>query len=151
MPVLYYDIARYWKLEGELDLKFLPLHELLAQADFISIHIPLNEKTRGLIGENELRIMKKSTILINTSRGPIIDETALIKALKEGWIAGAGLDVYEREPISPDNLLLTLENVVLTPHLGGGTKECEGRIVRAAVEDTIRVLKDEKPLYPVKP
>jgi len=151
MPVHYYDIVRYRELEEELDLRFLPIQELLAQADFISIHIPLTEKTRGLIGEKELKTMKKSAILINTSRGPVVEEKALIKALKEGWIAGAGLDVYEKEPISPDNPLLTLDNAVLTPHIGGATKECEERIVNAAVENTIRVLKAEKPLYPVTP
>lgn len=151
MPLLYYDIARYRELEEELDLRFLPIHELLAQADFVSIHIPLTERTRGLIGEKELKTMKKSAILINTSRGPVVDERALIRALKGGWIAGAGLDVYEKEPMSPDNPLLTLDNVVLTPHIGGATKECEERIANAAVENTIRVLKGEKPLYPVTP
>ena len=98
MSVLYYDILRYVDLERELDVKFLPLSEVLAQADFVSIHIPLTEKTRRLIGENELRSMKRGAFLINTSRGPVVDEMALVKALKEGWIAGAGLDVYERDP-----------------------------------------------------
>lgn len=151
MPILYYDVVRYRELEEELDLRFLPLHDLLAQADFISIHTPLTENTRGLIGEKELKTMKKNAILINTSRGPVIDEKALTKALKGEWIAGAGLDVYEREPLDPDNPLLKLDNVVLTPHIGGGTEECQQRIVNAAVDNTVRVLKGEKPLYPVTP
>jgi len=149
MDVLYYDILRYRKLEEELDLKFLPLTLLLSQADFISIHTPLTETTRRLIGERELRTMKKSAILINTSRGPVMDEKALIKALQKGWIAGAGLDVHENEPIKPNNPLLQLDNVVLTPHIGGGTKECGERIVMTAVENTCRVLKGGRPLYHV--
>ena len=149
MTLLYHDIVRNKALEEELDIQFLPLDVLLSQADFVSIHSPLTEKTRGLISEKELKTMKSSAILINTSRGPVVTETALIKALTEGWIACAGLDVYENEPIHPDSLLLTLDNVVLTPHLGAGTRECNERVVSAAVENTIRVLKGEKPLYPV--
>lgn len=149
IDVLYYDVIRYRKLEEELDLTFRPLTELLAQADFISIHTPLTAKTRRLIGEKELRTMKKSAILINTSRGPVLDEEALIKALQEEWIGGAGLDVHENEPIKPNNPLLQLDNVVLTPHIGGGTKECAERIVMTAVENTFRVLKGGRPLYQV--
>ncbi len=149
MDVLYYDVLRYSRLEEELDLTFCPLIELLSQADFISIHTPLTEKTRGLIGEKELRTMKKSAILINTSRGPVVDEKALIQALKEGAIAGAGLDVHENEPITPDSPLLQMDNVVLTPHIGGGTKECAERIVMTAVENTCRVLEGRRPLYQV--
>jgi glyoxylate reductase len=157
MTLLYTDIVRYRDLEEELDVQFLPLDSLLPQADFISLHTPLSEKTRGLIGEKEFKNMKPSAILINTSRGPVVDEAALVRALTEGWIAYAGLDVYENEPmdvyenepIRPDSPLLTLDNVVLTPHLGAGTRECNERVVSAAVENTIRVLKGEKPLYPV--
>jgi glyoxylate reductase len=149
MKILYTDVVRFRALEEELDVQFLPLDTLLSQADFVSIHTPLTEKTRGLIGEKELKTMKPSAILINTSRGPVVDEVALIKALTEGWIAGAGLDVFANEPINPDSSLLTLDNVVLTPHLGAGTRECNERVVSTAVENTIRVLKGEKPLYPV--
>jgi glyoxylate reductase len=149
MTLLYCDVVRYRALEEELDVQFLPLDVLLSRADFISLHSPLTEKTRGLIGEKELKTMKPSAILINTSRGPVVDEAALITALTERWIAGAGLDVYANEPIRPDSPLLTLDNVVLTPHLGAGTRECNERVVSTAVENTIRVLKGEKPLYPV--
>jgi phosphoglycerate dehydrogenase-like enzyme len=149
MTLLYNDIVRYRTLEEELDIQFLPLDALLSQADFVSIHTPLTKETRGLIGEKELKTMKPSAILINTSRGPVVDEAVLVTALTEGWIACAGLDVYENEPIHPDSPLLTLGNVVLTPHIGAGTRECNERVVSAAVENTIRVLKGEKPLYPV--
>jgi len=149
MRLVYTDIVRYRALEDELAVHFLPLDALLSQADFVSLHTPLTEGTRGLMGETELRAMKPSAILINTSRGPVVDEAALIQALTEGWIAGAGLDVYEHEPIRLESPLLTLENVVLTPHLGGGTRECNERVVAAAVDNTIRVLKGEVPLYSV--
>lgn len=95
------------------------LEGVLKQADFVSIHCPLTKETRHLIGERELRLMKPKALLINTARGPVIDESALVRALQEGWIAGAGLDVLETEPPAKDNPLLKLENVVITPHLGG--------------------------------
>lgn len=149
MVVSYHDVIRNNKLEYQLGLKFLNFHQLLTQSDFISIHTPLTENTKGLIGEKELKMMKKTTIIINTSRGPVINEKALVMALKEGWIAGAGLDVFENEPIKIDNPLLKLDNVVLTPHIGGGTIECERRVVKTAIENTILVLKGKVPLYAV--
>ena len=94
------------------------LDELLDQSDFVSLHVPLVEGTRHLIGEPELRRMKPEAILINTARGPVIDESALIRALRENWIAAAGLDVLETEPMALDNALCRLDNVVLTPHIG---------------------------------
>jgi glyoxylate reductase len=149
MDVFYYDVIRKNLLEHQLGLKFLNLTQLLTQTDFISIHTPLTENTKGLIGKKELKMMKKTAILINTSRGPVINEKALIMALEEGWIAGAGLDVFEEEPIKNDNPLLKLDNVVLTPHIGGGTIECERRVVKTAIENTILVLKGKDPLYSV--
>lgn len=140
MRILYHDLIRKIELEEQLALEYQPLNQLLAEADFISIHIPLTKETRGLIGEEEFRVMKKSAILINTSRGPIIDEEALYRALKDRRIAAAGLDVFEDEPIKPENPLLALDNVVLTPHLGGSTKECD----MLAVENAIQVLRGEK-------
>jgi D-3-phosphoglycerate dehydrogenase / 2-oxoglutarate reductase len=95
------------------------LRDLLAESDFVSIHCPLTAETRHLIGERELRLMKPTAVLLNTSRGPVIDEPALVRALREGWIAAAGLDVLEDEPPAPDNPLLKLDNVVLTPHVAG--------------------------------
>jgi len=99
------------------------LHDLLAESDFVSLHCPLTSETRHLIGERELRRMKSTAILVNTSRGPVVDEPALIRALSEGWIAGAGLDVFEQEPIALDNPLLLLDNAVLSPHVAGYSDE----------------------------
>jgi D-3-phosphoglycerate dehydrogenase len=95
------------------------LYNLLAESDYVSLHCPLTAETRHLIGERELRLMKPTAVLLNTSRGPVIDEAALVRALREGWIAAAGLDVLEKEPPALDNPLLGLDNVVLTPHVAG--------------------------------
>lgn len=118
-----------------LGVKLVSFDVLLQESDFVSVNCPLNEETRGLIGERELRLMKPSAYLINTARGPIVNERAIIKALQENWIAGAALDVLEQEPVNPDNPLLELDNVVLAPHaigwtdemfLGNGTWDCLG-------------------------
>jgi phosphoglycerate dehydrogenase-like enzyme len=110
------------------------LPELLERSDFVSLHCPLTGETHHLIGEKELRLMKPASLLINTARGPVVDEAALIRALQEGWIAGAGLDVFEQEPLSRDNPLLQQENVVLTPHIGGYADQFYERMWRASVE-----------------
>jgi D-3-phosphoglycerate dehydrogenase len=101
---------------ADVSVKLVDLDTVLTESDFLCITCPLNEETRHLIGEEELKKMKKTAFLINAARGPIVDEAALIKALREGWIPGAGLDVFEREPISPDNPLLKMDNVILSPH-----------------------------------
>ncbi|MCL5996167.1 MAG: NAD(P)-binding domain-containing protein [Chloroflexi bacterium] len=142
MRVLYYDIARKPNLERELHVEYRALEPLLAESDIVSILVPLNDATRGMIGEKQLRLMKKDAILVNTARGAIIDEPMLCRALQERWIAAAGLDVLVDEPIKPGNPLLTLDNVVLAPHLGGSTKECD----LVLVENTIRVLQGQEPL-----
>lgn len=147
ITVLYYDVVRNVKAEAELGLKYGSLDDLLSSADIISIHTPLTAKTTALIGEGELKRMKKTAILINTSRGPVVDEKAVYRALKEGWIAGAGLDVFEREPTDPNNPLLSLDNVVYTPHIASSTVECRYRMSMASADNTIWVLKGEKPLY----
>jgi phosphoglycerate dehydrogenase-like enzyme len=109
--------------------------ELLARADAVTIHLVLGERTRGLIGERELARMKPTAFLVNTSRGPIVDEAALAAALRKGTIAGAGIDVYGSEPIAPDHPLLAAPNTVLTPHLGYVTRESYSAYFRGAVED----------------
>ena len=109
--------------------------ELLARSDVVTIHLVLSERTRGLIGERELARMKPTAFLVNTSRGPIVDETALAAALGKGTIAGAGIDVYDAEPIAPDHPLLAAPNTVLTPHLGYVTREGYSAYFRGAVED----------------
>lgn len=121
------------------------LSELFAESDYISLHCALTEKTRHLIGERELRSMKKSAILLNTSRGPVIDETALVQALREGWIAAAGLDVFEQEPPAPDNPLLQMDNVVVTPHVAGYSYDGITIRWRASVETAIALARGETP------
>jgi phosphoglycerate dehydrogenase-like enzyme len=109
--------------------------EVLARSDVLSIHLVLSDRTRGLVGERELRAMKPTAVIINTSRGPIIDESALVQALTEGWIAGAGLDVYDREPLPVNHPLRSLPNTVLTPHLGYVTDDCYEVFFRDIAED----------------
>ena len=107
----------------DVNVKLVDMDTVLAESDFLTISCLLNEKTRHLIREKELRKMKKTAFLINTARGPIVDQAALIKALQEGWIRGAGLDVFEQEPIPPDNPLLQMDNAIVTPHALGWTDE----------------------------
>lgn len=116
------------------------LEDLLARSDVVSIHLRLSERSQRLIGRRELRLMKPTAYLINTSRGAIVDETALVEALRHRRIAGAGLDVYEREPITPDNPLLQLDNVVCTPHIGFVTRETYEQMVGGAVENILNYL-----------
>jgi D-3-phosphoglycerate dehydrogenase len=137
MNVLAYDPYVSAEEMSKYGVTAATLPELLTQSDFVSLHCPLTSETRHLVGEKELRLMKPSSLLINTSRGPVIDETALIRALKEGWIAGAGLDVFEQEPVARDNPLLQQENVVLTPHIGGYADQFYERMWRASVETVI--------------
>ncbi|MCY0867992.1 MAG: D-2-hydroxyacid dehydrogenase [Desulfurococcus sp.] len=127
MNILYYNLSRREDLEKELNAKFVDLETLLRESDVVTIHVPLTPETHHLINEERLKLMKKTAIIINTSRGQVIDTKALVKALKEGWIAGAGLDVYEEEPLPENHPLLELENVVLTPHIGASTVEAQER------------------------
>jgi len=144
MKVIYTDEKKNERLEHKLWAKKVPLSNLLKESDFISIHVPLMKSTHHLIGEKELKMMKKTAILLNTARGPIIDETALIKALKEHWIFGAGLDVYEHEPkISAE--LKKLDNVILQPHTGSGTVETRTKMALMAAENLIEGLKGNIP------
>lgn len=131
MEILYYDISRNKKVEEELGAKYTSIDDLLRNADIVSIHVPLTPETKHMINEERLKLMKRTAILINTARGAVIDEGALVKALKEGWIAGAGLDVYEVEPLPGDHPLTKLDNVVLTSHIGASTLEAQ---TRASVE-----------------
>jgi glyoxylate reductase len=136
------------ELVAELEARRLDLDELLASSDVISLHCPLTEETRHLIGARELALMKPTATLVNTARGPVVDEAALAAALREGRIAGAGLDVYEREPeIEPG--LLNLENVVLTPHLGSATVETRTAMAELAARNAIAALRGEELLTPI--
>jgi glyoxylate reductase len=144
MKVIYTDEQRNEQLERKLEAKKVPLSYLLKESDFVSIHVPLTKATYHLIGEKELKMMKKTAILLNTARGPIIDEAALITALKEHWIFGAGLDVYEHEPkISKE--LKKLNNVILQPHTGSGTIETRTKMALMAAENLIEGLKGNIP------
>jgi lactate dehydrogenase-like 2-hydroxyacid dehydrogenase len=144
MKVLYFDEKNNDILDKELDAKKVNLQELLKQSDFVSLHVPLIKSTYHLISQKELKIMKKSAILINTSRGPIIDEKALVKTLKEKWIFGAGLDVYENEPIISEELI-KLDNVVLQPHSASATINSRTNMGLLAAKNMIAGLKGEIP------
>jgi len=137
MRTLYYDVMRRPDLEKTLGLEFADLDTLLQKSDFVSIHVPLMKKTYHLIDEQKLKLMKKTACLINNSRGPIVDEKALYKALTEGWIAGAALDVFEHEPASVDNPLLKLDNVVVAPHISSSSHETRSRMAEMVAENLI--------------
>lgn len=150
MNILYVDERVNTTLENKLGARKVELIELLKKSDFISIHVPLIEDTYHLISEGELKIMKNTAVLINTSRGPVVDEKALIKALKEKWIFGAGLDVYEHEPeISED--LKKLDNVILQPHSASATFETRSKMAIIAAENMIAGLKGELPPNCINP
>ena len=121
MNVIYYSRTRKPELEERYGLKYVEPHTLLSSADFISLHIPLTPETRHYIGERELRMMKPTAILINLARGPVVDPKALYAALSEKWIQAAALDVTDPEPILPDDPLLALENLIITPHIGSAS------------------------------
>ena len=125
MDVVVYDPYLAADRVDERHLHLVSLDRLIESADVITLHVPLNAETRGLIGESTLARMKKGAFVLNVSRGGVVDETALAEALNNGRIAGAGLDVYEHEPLSPDSPLLDAPNLVLTPHLGASTKEAQ--------------------------
>ena len=144
MNILYWSPRRKHDLERDLGVQFVPLDELLQRSDFVSLHSPLREETRGQIGARELSLMKPTAFLINTSRGPIVDELALVEALKHGQIAGAGLDVFEREPaVTP--ALLEMGNVVLTPHLGSAVVETRDALANAVADNIVALIEGRRP------
>lgn len=151
MRILYYDEKRTPELESELGVEYADMETVLRESDFITVHVPLTETTRNLIGEKQLNLMKKTAILVNTSRGPVVDEYALYKALKEERIAGAGLDVFKIEPIEMSNPLLTLDNIVLLPHIGSASVETRTKMAVVAVENAIATLKGKVPPNLVNP
>jgi glyoxylate reductase len=122
----------------------VPLEELLSEADFVSLHVPLNEETRGLIGESELQRMKPTAVLVNTARGEIVDTDALVRALREGWIAGAGLDVTDPEPLPADHPLLETRRAVVTPHIGSASRRTRELMADMAVDNLLAALRGER-------
>ena len=146
MKVLYADSVRLTTEEEKgLGIEYRSLDDLLRESDFVSVHTPLTPDTRHLINAAKLKIMKPSAILINTSRGAVIDEEALVIALQEHWIAGAGLDVFEKEPIDPKNPLLALDNVVIIPHMGSATTQTRSAMSELAARNLLAVLRGTPP------
>jgi len=150
MEILYAGRSRKEDAEEEFGARYLELDELLRESDFLSIHTPLTEETTHLIGAEELEKMKPDAVLVNTSRGPLVDEAALADGLENRRIFAAGLDVYEEEPkVHPK--LLELENVVLAPHIGSASIETRDKMAATAGEDLRAVLRGEQPENPVNP
>jgi len=150
MKVITYDPFMKEKIEQTKGVEYRELDGLLKKSDFITLHCPLTKETHHLIGGKELEMMKPTAILINTSRGPVVDERALVSALKSGKIAGAGLDVYEREPhLSPG--LTRLDNVVLLPHIGSLTKDTREQMAVVAAKNAIAMLRRKRPPNIVNP
>lgn len=145
MQTLYYDVARKPELEEDLGVEYVELDKLFIKSDFISLHVPLTKSTYHLINEKKLKLMKKTAYLINNSRGPVVDENALYKALITGQIAGAGLDVFEQEPTSIGNPLLELENVVVAPHISSASYETRSRMAEMAAENLVAFFEDRVP------
>jgi len=149
MKVLYYDVNRNENFEKEFGASYLPLEDLLKQSDFVSIHVPLLDSTRHLINAENLKLMKPSAYLVNTSRGPVIDEAALAYALANKVIKGAALDVFEFEPkITPE--LLQLDNIILTPHIASATEETRSKMSDLAATNIIEALEGRTPPNLVK-
>jgi len=151
MKILYYDVIPRPELERELGAKRIDLGTLLSESDFISVHVPLMKATYHLINAEKLKLMKKTAYLINNSRGPVIDENALYEALKEGRIAGAALDVFEQEPTSVGNPLLTLDNVVVAPHISSASHETRSKMAEMVAENLIAFFEGRTPPNLVNP
>ena len=146
MEVSYHNRSRKVEVEKEFGISYKPMDELLSESDFVILLTPLTDKTHHLMGDREFSLMKKNAILINASRGPVVDEKAIIKALHEKRIAGAGLDVFEKEPIEEDNPLLQMDNVVLSPHIAAGTQRTYDDLAWNAARCMVRILEGEEPV-----
>lgn len=149
MKILYYDHRRKPELENAWGIRYAPFDELLSRADFITLHVNLTAHSTKLIGPRELSLMKPTAILINTSRGPVVDTEALYQALKQGRLAHAALDVTDPEPLPPDHPLLSLPNVTITPHIASASVATRTRMVMMAVENLRAGLSGHKLPYPV--
>jgi len=151
MKILYYDVIPRPEIERDFGAKRVDLDTLLRESDFVCLHVPLMKETFHLINEEKLRLMKKTAYLINNARGPVVDEKALYKALKKGWIAGAGLDVFEQEPTPMDNPLLKLDNVVVAPHISSASYETRSQMAEMVADNLIAFFQKKKPPNLVNP
>ncbi len=151
MPVIYHSHSPKPAVEARFGARYRSLRALLQEADFICLTLPLTAETQGLIGAEQFALMRTDSIFINISRGKVVDEAALIHALQQGQIRGAGLDVFEREPLDPASPLLTLDNVVATPHIGSATIETREAMARCAVDNLLAALDGQRPPNLVNP
>jgi phosphoglycerate dehydrogenase-like enzyme len=150
MKVIAYDPPLRELIEKTRGVTYSELDDLLRESDFVSIHCPLTQETQHLVGERELGLMKPTAILINAARGPIVDEKALVSALKQKRIAAAGLDVFEKEPkLTPG--LTKLDNVVLLPHIGSATQDTRGQMAVVAAKNAVAMLRGQRPKNIVNP
>jgi len=147
MRVIAYDPYVSQAVADDYGVQMVDLDTLCRESDFISCHSPLNKQTWHMMGEAQFRLMKPTTLFVNTGRGPVVDEAALIRALREGWIAGAGLDVMEKEPPSPDNPLLQMSNVIVTPHIASASDRASVERARWMGIEMGRVLTGKWPLH----
>ncbi len=144
MRILYNDVRRYPEME-ELGAQYVSLEDLFRESDVVTLHVPLTPETTNMVNERLLRMMKRTAILVNTARGKVIDIDALYRALKEGWIAGAGLDVYPQEPLDPNHPITKLPNVVLAPHIGSATHETRARMAELVLQNLEAFLRGQEP------
>ena len=152
MQVLAHDPHVSAEKAAQLGVKMVgSLAELLPQCDVVSLHCELNDETRGMIGETQLKLMKQAAFLVNTSRGKVVQQAALVKALSEDWIAGAALDVFEEEPLPPDCALFALPNLILSPHIAGLSNDALYQLAHSAVNQLIAGLRGEQPAHLVNP
>jgi glyoxylate reductase len=151
MKILFYDVIPRPEMEKEFGAKKVDLDTLFKESDFVSIHVPLMKETYHLVNADRLKLMKKTAYLINNSRGPVVDEKALYEALKEGRIAGAGLDVFEQEPTPLNNPLLEFDNVVVAPHISSASYETRSKMAEMVAENLVAFFEGKKPPNLVNP
>jgi glyoxylate reductase len=152
MEIIYHNQHnRNIQMEEQLGAKHVDMDELIGESDFLSLHCSLNSESYHLINETNLRRMKNDSYIINTARGQIIKEAHLIRALKQRWIAGAGLDVFEKEPLSPNNPLLKMKNVVLSPHIGSATLLTRTKMAEVSAKNLLNVLNQKNAIYLANP
>ncbi|OLC30503.1 MAG: D-glycerate dehydrogenase [Armatimonadetes bacterium 13_1_40CM_64_14] len=151
MRVLYYDVVRREDLERSLSIAYLSLDDVLRDSDVISVHVPLSEHTRHLMGRAQFALMKNTAVFVNTSRGPVVDQRALAEALASRRIFAAGIDVFEQEPVSPDDPLLKLDNAIVVPHIASASIPTRIRMATLAAENLVAVLQGKRPPNPVNP